>query len=237
MKGKYIARLESRTLILLRRGAEAASLQLDDSAVHLGKNRIRLGEDRRAVVFSVNSVSHYTDRLAADLVSLGRKKYGNLNLAEYQVSRTLIGLAFLPAGIAAVGLLGGAIGGAIGGASFAGLLKANLAIIRREAWPAWLRASLALGTSLAAYGVLALGMLWLLPRSTERANSRPPESTAAVGAPHTGTTGPRKVAIETSLGQVEDPDGDCRIVVVDDRQASIEVPGTIHELRWSREEE
>ncbi|MFO0891409.1 MAG: hypothetical protein U0790_19975 [Isosphaeraceae bacterium] len=229
LKGKYDGRLESRSLLLTRRGAEVARLPVGKSADYLGRSRVRLAGEGRDVILTVCPLASYPDRLARDLVGLGKGERRALTPEDYRIPRTLMTLAFLPAGIAAIGMLGGAIGGAIGGGTFAALLLANLAIIRRESWPAWLRAALALGLSLAAYGVLALVLIRLLGGPAGPPQPVPEEGPRRRSSAPSVPSSPRPGVPAGAIGQVEDPDGDS-VISVEGRGASIEVPGTIHEL-------
>lgn len=223
LRGVYRGEFASDGLQLRRGKEEVIRIPVGTSAEARGGNRVSAILDGREVTLAVSGMGLYSERLARDVALFLEGGRGVPDLADYALPRALMAVALLPAGILLIALAGGAIGGALGGALAGGLIGANLAIIRKEAWPRAARVAACLGVGASGYLLLATAVfgLWSLAHKGDAAG-------VATGA---GAGAARAVSHEevAGWGTPEDPDGDCRFQVGGDT-AIIEVPGTVHEL-------
>lgn len=139
--------------------AEVARVPVGTRARYNGGSMFEVEVDGRPVVLLVGSIVHYSKRLAEDLARFLAGEKGRIVPEDYAVPLALTVATFLPAGIAFVGMQGGAIGGGIGGAIAGCFVAANVAVVRREAWPVAARFGACVAISIVGYSAVAMAFL------------------------------------------------------------------------------
>lgn len=203
LKGVFKAELQPGGLELRQGKNDPLWIRVGSNVEYAGRSLFTAELDGRPVTMAVGRPNLYNERLARDLVAFLQKRREILVLEDYVIPWYLVLIAFLPIGMMGVFLLGGMIGGGLGGAFTGTLVALNLTMTRRERWPMAGRIAGCLAVSLAGYAAVALLVLTLMGHTV--------------------------VARASGWGTAEDPLGDCRIEVSGD-SATIEVPGTYHDL-------
>ncbi|HWE36944.1 MAG TPA: hypothetical protein VG406_10295 [Isosphaeraceae bacterium] len=234
LKGSYQGELSAEGLVLRKpkRDEVEASFPVGTPVRSPGQGILELKGKGRVLTLVVARWNSYNERLADDLARFLAGEIDLIEGTDYDIPRPLLVLALLPIGIGAVGMSGGALGGGVCGGIAGGLITGNLAIIRRERWPMGVRVASCVGLSLVGYATLALFFVALAVGMRRAQPPAPPAqgpTPRPVVAPKAVDPGPKAKAPEGGWGAVEDPDGDCEARVVGDA-ATIEVPGTVHDL-------
>ncbi|HZU38903.1 MAG TPA: LamG domain-containing protein [Gemmataceae bacterium] len=167
LTGVYRAEAHAHGLDWRRPKTPAIHVDRGTPARYLGKNQLALTLGSREITVMVGQLNMYNARLAHDLADFLEDDQVILKAQDYKIPWYLLVAAVLPIGILATGILGGALGGALAGCLAGGLIGANLAIIRREAWPLAGRLGAALGVSAVGYAVLIGVLLLAWPRQPQ----------------------------------------------------------------------
>ncbi|WP_422928522.1 DUF1349 domain-containing protein [Singulisphaera sp. PoT] len=224
--GVWRATITPKGLELKQENKEDLTIPAKSRAEFSGGGKFQVSTKGREFKFGVSQLNIYQERLARDLVTFLKGKGRAPKLSDYTIPWYLLALAFLPAGIGAVSLTGGALGGAVGGAITGGLIGGNIAIIKREKLPFISRIAISLCLTTAGYALLA----WVVIVAIRKLPETAPAAANAPKPAATSTPAPSPSGHEISgWGTFEDPSGDCR-VETQDKSLAIEVPGTIHNL-------
>lgn len=243
LRGTYQAELSAEGLRLRKpKGTDVeAQFPVGTPAGAPGGGLLELRAKGRVLTLVVARANMYTGPLAEDIARFLAGELDALDAADYAVPWPLLGLAVLPIGIGIAGMYGGALGGGLGGGAAGGLMAANLAIVRRDRWPLAARVAACVGLNVIGYTALALVLVALAQAARQNQDQAPPPMAArpkpapvVASEPKSkevapAPTPPPAEAAPAVWGTTEDPDGDCNVEVAGD-SATIEVPGTVHDL-------